>query len=1767
MSRTGFTDFVELLRARAQERPEAVAFVFADGDDGTPVSRGELDTRARAVAAHLRASGVAPGDRALLLYTPSLEYIAGFLGCLYAGVVAVPMFPPRQSRHFERIQAIAADADASVALTDAAVLADVRARFATLDQVRSLRWEATEGLDQALAGEWRPPAATGDSVAFLQYTSGSTAAPKGVMVGHGNLLHNSAVIAGVLRAGEHTRGVSWLPPYHDMGLIGGILQPLYSGFPCLLMSPLTFLHRPFRWLEALSRFGGTVSAAPDFAYAECVKRVTDDELATLDLSAWQAALVGAEPVRPSTLAAFSERFGPAGFRRESLLPCYGLAEATLMVTGSPSGAGAATRTLARDALAGGIVRDGDGDGVELVGCGHDHEPGRVAVVDPLTRRPCAPGTVGEIWVTGPTVAAGYWSDEQATKDTFEARVPGDERAWLRTGDLGFLDRGELYVAGRVKDLIVVRGANHYPQDIETTAEQARPSLPRGRGAAFALDDGRREGVVLVQEAAPGEDLAAAGDAIRAAVSHVHGLALAEVVFVRPGGIPRTSSGKIRRRECRDRYLRGVLPFASAPGHPGTAPQVPVPDDPQGSTGRMRDIVAAVLEREPSAVDPARPLVAQGLDSLGAARLRAALQTELDLAVDLTSLLDGASVATLAATMAAGPLASAAERPGDHGTAARGSGAAAIVPRAGRAGPVPATPEQRRLWLLHELGAGAAYHVTGLVQLAAQPHRDLVEACVRLLVERHESLRTAVTPGADGLVLDVPDGVWSDIRIEVPLLTAADRAERDEMVREWAACPFDLSRPPLVRAMLVQTGDERPEWALALCAHHIAVDGWSFTVLARDFAEAYAALAAGRAPAAPAPAITYRDYAAWLDDGDDDPGETDGTSYWLDVLEGAAPPEIGVGVARAGGAGPGDTAFAGAALSLRLSEETVAGLRRVAADEGATLFMALATGFAAVLARWSGRSDVLFGTALAGRDLPELADLVGLFAGTLPLRVDCGGEPTFRELLRRARTVCLDAYDHGAAPLELLNQRASHAAAGHRPLVRHLLVLQEARPAIDLGVGPAEVTVLPGGAKTDLELELVPTADGGLDGTLVYATEPVGEDTARRIADGLGLVLQAAAAEPDRTVADLPVLSPAAVDRIVRGYGGFAGGPTLEPAVPAWFEAQVDRSPHAPAVLAPDGLVLTYAELDLRANRLANHLRGLGVGTEDRVAVHLHRGVDLIVAILAVLKAGAAYLPLDPGDAPARLRHMLADGAASLTLTRADLADGLGGDPDGVLLLDDVAAGPVADGGRPGVAVPPGNAAYVLYTSGSTGVPKGAVNTHGALANRLRWAQAAYPLTAGDRVLQKTPIGFDVSVWELLLPLVTGATLVFARPGGHQDAAYLGEVIAGHRVTTCHFVPSMLQAFLDDPDASLAGVRRVLCSGEELPAVLAKEFLDRFPGVALLNLYGPTEAAIDVTVHPVTAPVPSRVPIGVPVPGSTLYVLDDGYRPQPIGVPGQLFIGGAQLARGYHGRPALTAERFVPDPFAPGQRMYATGDVARWRPDGTLQYLGRLDHQLKIRGNRVEPGEIEATLLTHDGVAAAVVVPRPDRHGGPFLVAYLVPAGQGPADTEIRAFLGARLPGHMVPVVYRRMETLPRLPNGKIDRSALPPVDPPDGAVTTFVAPRTPVERVLSEIWSEVLGLDSVGVRHDFFELGGHSLMAIRVAGRVGAEFGVRLPVAQLLGGRSTIERLAELVESLQFEQAAPNELEAVLAMVAGMSDEETRRYLADLDRADLDRKD
>ena len=1071
-----------------------------------------------------------------------------------------------------------------------------------------------------------------------------------------------------------------------------------------------------------------------------------------------------------------------------------------------------------------------------------------------------------------------------------------------------------------------------------------------------------------------------------------------------------------------------------------------------------------------------------------------------------------------------------------------------IPRRPRTEGSPLSFAQQRLWFIHQIDpASPAYNVPIALRLRGRLDREVLHRCLAEVARRHESLRTRfeTKAGSPAQVIE------ADARLELPVVdlahlpASARELEAQRLAGEEASAPFDLERGPLIRARLLRLAAEDHVFLLGM--HHIVSDGWSMGVLVREVAALYEAFVAGRPSPLPDLPIQYADFAAWQRDALSGARLEGDLAYWRARLR-PLPTALDLAADRPR---PSVQTFRGGVERVTVPADVANRMRALTRREGATLFMGLLAAFDALLARLASEDDITVGTGLANRTLPELEPLVGFFVNTLVIRASCAGDPSFRELLGRVREATLGAFSHQDLPFERLVEELQPARdLSRNPLFQVAFALQNAPlggfelPGLSIDPVPAET----GATRFDLEFHLWEEAPGGgLDGYLFYSADLFDAPTVRLMAQRYLTLLAAAVAAPERRLSELPLLTQEE-DRQLIAWNQTREGYSLEACAHTLFESQAGRTPDALAVQM-EHRRLTYRELNERANQLAHVLRRNGVGPDRIVGIFMERSLEMVVALLGIHKAGGAYLPLDPSYPKARLAFMLRDARARLLVTQTRLrgnlpeADVLALDPDEALLE-----------GESRAAVPLGgalkeNLAYVLYTSGSTGNPRGVMVSHGALSNHMQWMARAFPLAASDAVLQRTSPSFDASIWEFFAPLISGARLFLAAEGAHHDASYLIETIRRHSITTLQMVPSLLSLLLEGEGVRhCRSLKRVFCGGESLSPELRDRFFDLLPA-DLHNLYGPTEATIDATSWSCGRSDTRRVvPIGRPIANFRAHVLDSHLRAAPVGVAGELHLAGTGLARGYLGDPALTAERFIPNPFAgePGARLYRTGDAARRLADGAIEYLGRKDRQVKLRGLRIEPGEIESALAEHPAVLKAVVIVLEDdplpvkgpgfepvdeesgggRRGGAAsrLAAYLVlRTGEALSADALRSFLAGRLPRFMIPSIFQTLPSLPLTPNGKIDRRALRELGraapPPGGAV----APRTPAEREVARVWKEVLGVQEVGATDNFFDLGGHSLLATQVIARLRAALAVEVPLRAIFEA-PTVESLAAFIE-------------------------------------------
>ncbi|MGA4128244.1 amino acid adenylation domain-containing protein [Ralstonia nicotianae] len=1496
--------------------------------------------------------------------------------------------------------------------------------------------------------------------AYLIYTSGSTGKPKGVLVSHRGVPHLVSTHMRRCELGPGCRVLQFASPSFDAAL-SELLRPLLSGATSVMAPPDDLV--PGAPLTALLlRERVTHVTLPPAVLAV----MPEDSLASV-----RYLIVAGEAVSPALV----ERW----HHGRRMINAYGPTEATVLASMSAPMAGA-------DDLSIGTPIDNT----------------QIHLLDAMLR-PVPIGAAGELCIGGPGVARGYLNRPGLTAERFVADPFGPPGARLyRSGDLGrWRHDGTLEFLGRIDEQVKIRGFRIEPGEVQAVLEQ-HPEVAQATVIAREDQPGNRQ---LVGYVVAAENTQPEPAMLRRHLAEHLPDYMVPAAVVMLEALPLTPNGKIDRK---------ALPAPDFTAQ-SSAREAQTPNE-----RALAGLFAEVLGLPRVGIDD--DFFALGGHSLLATRLISRIRTTLQIGLSVRALFEAPSVARLAARLERAD-ASAALQP--------------VLTALPRPDTLPLSFAQQRLWFLHRFeGPSASYNIPSCWRLHGAIDCAALEAALADLAERHESLRTVFPETASGPCQRILDGV--DARPALERVRLDDRPEPEaalqDALREAVRYGFDLATQLPLRATLFTLGPDAH--VLLLLLHHIVADGESVTPLMADLAVAYAARRGGQAPGwAPLP-LQYADYTLWqhaLLARPDDPASHAGRqlAYWHGALAGT--PELCSPLPDR--PRPAVSSHRNAAFRLDMPPALHRALVVAGQRHGASLFMVLHAALAILLSRLGAGAgaDIVVGSPIAGRTDAALDPLVGFFVNTLALRTDTSGDPDIATLLRQVRERCLTAYAHQDLPfervIEALNPTRTLSA---HPLFQVMLGLQNAgqQPRLDLaGLRATHLPVHVPVVKCDLVFNMWESADAadagntpaGLHGHIEYAVDLFDAPTIARLVRQWQRVLEAIVAVPGCRISEIDLLDDED-QRLLQGWNATAQ-PVPERSIPALFEQQVARDPEAIAIVCGDRR-FTYADLNARANRLAHHLIGLGVRTEDRIAVLLDDSTDFVVAIAAVLKAGAVYTPLSSRYPDERKQWIMADAAAGVLLVKGETPEGLRGMPGRVIDLDDpaLARQPATNPGR---AIAPDQLAYVIYTSGSTGRPKGVAVTHANIASFAadrRWRNGDHA-----RVLAHSPHAFDASTYELWVPLLTGGQIVAAPPGNLEPAA-LRQLIDTASVTAVFMTTAMFRLAMDTDPACLRGLRTLWTGGERASAAAFERMRAGCPDTAVVHVYGPTETTTYAIAYPVPAQgdMAENVPLGGPLDNTQIHLLDAMLRPVPIGAAGELCIGGPGVARGYLNRPGLTAERFVADPFGPpGARLYRSGDLGRWRHDGTIEFLGRIDEQVKIRGFRIEPGEVQAVLEQHPEVAQATVIAREDQPGNRQLVGYVVAAEHTqPEPAALRRYLAEHLPDYMVPAAVVMLKALPLTPNGKIDRKALPAPD--FTAQSASRTPRTPVEHALATLFANTLGLEKVGIDDSFFDLGGHSLLATRLASRIRSMLSVELPVRTLFEA-PTVALLAQRVTAGQ----------------------------------------
>jgi amino acid adenylation domain-containing protein len=1678
------TDVAEAFLARATQRPDAPAVICGDG---TTMSYAQLEAQSAALAGWLRGNGIGPADTVAFQLGRTGRLAVAMLGIIRAGAAYLPV---DQDTPAQRARVMLAESKAALLLDETVIAAALPGDTSIV--AHRPGQQKISAADRPAARHRAAAAAPRSAPAYVIFTSGSTGTPKGVLVSRAALSDHVRTIVAAYQMTSDDRMLQIASPAFD--LAAEEFFPAWAAGAAVVLAPARLPDTVADFAAFLERTGVTIVNMAAAYWHQWVRELTRLPVPP----ALRLASVGAEPLWRAETREWLHQAGPVRF-----FNAYGVTEATI------------TTTLyeAAEPL--------PGTGMLPIG-----RPLAGMSVHLLDQRgdPVPPGVIGELYIGGTGVATGYAGRPAATAERF-VPAPGAPWAppgapgqrWYRTGDLGYwLGDGSLVLTGRADDQVKIRGHRVEPAEIEAVIA----GHPEVAGVAVTARTDTGEPVLAAYV------VTTAIEAVRADCEAALASYLRPAAWVRLDALPMLPSGKIDRVALpAPAAAAGAAGLAGSAAAPATAPATGTQE---WAADTWRDVLGIPA---PGRTDRFFSL---GGHSLTATQVVARARRAFGADLPLRSLLGNPTLAEFAQAI-------------DDARRGQAGAMPPLLPLPpGLQAPLSYT--QERLWFLDRLeGGGVSYNITAAWRLDGPLDAGRLRGALAMVVGRHAALRTSY-PDQGGIPV-------ARLRHRVPVDLPVQRCPDEPAAIQAALAAeahhrFDLAAGPLFRFRLLQLGARAH--VLIVNVHHIVFDGWSHAILMTELAAGYdGRTGEGRRAGLPELTAQYPDFAAWQRgwlSGDRLAGLL---GYWRQALAGPPPPlELPATWPRSA-----PPRYAGGQHHFAVSGPVHDAARALARDADATLFVVLLAGFAALLHRCTGQDDIVIGTPVAGRLLPETEDLIGCFFNTLALRARITPGITFRELTEAVRETAYAAYDHQEAPFEKVIEAVGVSRElDQQPLVQVMFVFQNVphRPMRLAGLTATALT-MPEPAKLDLILTMA-EENGRLVGLWEYNAALFEPGAIARLTESLSTLMSAAAASPDRPLRDLPALSAAQLDQARRAAAGPAS--TRRPAtLPALFTAQAAATPSAPAVITHDGQVTDYATLDARSSDLAAWLHGRGVRRGDCVGLCLEPDADLPLALLAVLRADAAYVPIDPATPAARMSELCADAAVRLVLTQDHLAPGLHGLPAPVIPLPagtGHAAGPEHPSRAGNPPVTPDDLAYILFTSGSAGRPKGVAVTHRNVTAYLRWFTASYQLGPADRSLGYVRYSFDLSVPELYAPLISGGALVLADPARRTDPRHLTELARAAGVTVLAATPSVLRLLADD--GGLAGceaLRLLVTCGEPLPAGLITTVASQ-TRARLDNQYGPTETTVAVTAWPSRrqAPASPIAPLGRPIDDCQVYLNDASGQPVPSGTVGELQVGGEQVARGYAGSPGLTADRFRPDPHAavPGARLYRTGDLARLRADGELEYAGRADRQVKVRGIRVEPAEVEAVLASHPLVRQAAVIADGDR-----LIAFIVPAAQTSqtsqvtrasqvTQAELHSFLAARLPGHLIPAVLRPLGALPHSPNGKIDYAALARQAVPGPPAAGYLEPSTPAETEIAAIYAGLLGRPGVGAADDFFALGGQSLLAVRAVTQIRQRLGVDLPLRTLFAA-PTVAGLAREVDDLLLASADDQTLAALLDQV------------------------
>lgn len=1701
-----YKTLVDLIVSRQDEKAKGITFILSEAEEHF-VSYSELYHGARTLLYNLQAAGFKKGDEVIFQIDNNRQFMFAFWACILGGLIPVPVTTGTNDEHKLKLFKI------WNILKNPKMLAsdDFFSRLKSFGEKNGLsqqvdimntRTLSPENLEQtACVGQIE--FAEENDIAFIQFSSGSTGDPKGVIITHKNVLYDIGSVIRWVNINSEDSGLNWMPLTHDMGLIGTHIKDVIACINQYNIETQLFIRHPSLWIQKASEHKVTLLYSPNFGYKHFLTFFKPDVKKDWDLSKVRLIYNGAEPISYELCNEFLEKLSPYGLQRNSMYTVYGLAEGTIAVTFPRLGDEMRFITLDRNYLnIGDLVREVAKD--DIRGCsfadeGYPLYDCCVRICD-IDNNEIGENRIGYICISGANVTSGYYNNEEATLKAIT------QDGWLNTGDLGFMRDGRLVITGRAKDVIFVKGQNYYSHDIERIAQEA-DGIDLGKIVAVGAFNEKiksDELILFVLFKMKADKFTGTVRTLKKLISERMGIEVSQVIPIK--SIPKTTSGKVQRYKLRESYINGEFDtikneLALLLKSEADRRTIDLPENEiQAKLVKVWQEILGVKQ-----IGIKDNFFELGGDSLKLTQTISRIREEFGVELEQTVFFENPVLDILA------DIIEKSDKKSDDENSIR---------RLQEKGAFPLSYAQQRIWFLDRLNENSSqYMLYSGLNIKGDINYDLLLKSFNTIIERHESLRTSFRE-EDGMPVQT---VMEGVHMELPLISLTEiplesrKKEAMVLAKEEISYPFDLSKAPLIRGKLLQL--EKDEYILMLAAHHMVFDGCSFKILLKELEILYNSYLQNKNYVLPELKISYSDYAFWQIDRYKGNTIHKQLVYWKEKLGGKLPVlELPFSKQR-----PTVQTYRGSNFRCRLSEELSQKLKSRAEQEGATLYMMLLAAFKVLLFKYSGQEDIIIGSPVANRNRSELEPLIGFFTNNLVIRTAFNADSSFRELLRNVRNVTLEAYSNQDVPFEKIVEELNlERDMSRNPLFQMFFSLQDTPvPEARLsGMSISSIDIEGDTARFDLSVD-INDSGSGLDVNFEFNTDLFDAEYIKRMAGHYTYLLENLTENFETQINKFDILSSEESKTLLEGWNNTR----MDFECDLWirlFEDRVSINPHAVAVVKGDEQ-LSYSDLNTRANRLANYLAAQGVGPETIVGIYMERSIDMLTALVGVHKSGGAYLPMDPVFPKDRLEYMLKNAQVPVILTDTAIKDTLPLNKAKIICIDEQWKQiSEQSAGKPENRAKSDNLAYVIYTSGSTGNPKGVQIEHHALTNFLLSMGTNTNICEKDRLLAVTTLSFDIAGLEMLLPLVAGATVVMAGRDEVIDGEKLIALMDKHDISIMQATPATWRMLVE---AQWQGNSRlkILCGGEALPRDLANELMDRCS--CLWNVYGPTETTIWSTMMRL-ASKEGPVSIGKPIANTTVYILDNEMKPTPVGIPGELYIGGAGLARGYLKLPELTAEKFIPNPFNSKEesKLYKTGDIVRFMPDGNIEFVGRGDHQVKIRGFRIELGEIETLLNNNPLITQSVVVCREILSGEKAIIAYVIPKTKDTDTIALRTYLRERLPDYMIPSYFVKLDSFPMTPNNKIDRKALPtPEKAVRGENTNSLQPSNDVQKTVSDIWKEVLGRENIGLNENFFDLGGHSLLLAKVRSKIVKAMNINLQVMDLFK-YPTVSTLSDYLE-------------------------------------------